>query len=104
MGPNKVRYKDSWRDRLRREKFSFLLLLLLLLSLLLLSVIAFMQVIYNYTPATNNVSRVNNVTTIQWLKHMVHVMLFPMIKVCTSTLVLSRTRTQCPVWLFSVVP
>ena len=47
------------------------------------------QGIYNYTPETNHVSRVCIIAFILFLQFMAHVMLFPMLKVCTFPLTFS---------------
>jgi len=39
-------------------------------------IITFMQCIYNYTPATNHVSRVHSVAAVLYLQSVLHVMLF----------------------------
>ena len=52
----------------------------------------------------NHVYGVCNVAAILQLQLMVRVMLFPMLNVCTFTLVLPEVCAKCSVWLFSVVP
>ena len=63
-----------------------------------------MRGIYTYTPETNCVSRAHNVAAILQSQFRAHVMLFPMLSVCTFTLVLSEVCVQWPIWLFCVVP
>ena len=47
---------------------------------------------------------VHDVAAVLWLQSIVHVMLFPMIKVLYFTLLLSEIWMQCLTWLFSAVP
>jgi antibiotic biosynthesis monooxygenase (ABM) superfamily enzyme len=64
-----------------------------------------MQVIYNYIPETNHVSRVYSVTAVLYLQSVLHVMLFRMLNMfSTFTLVLSAVCVQCQILLFYVVP
>jgi len=57
-----------------------------------------------YTPKTNHVSRVYNVTIVLWLQYMVHVMLIPMLDVFCLYTIPFRIRAHCPIRLFSAVP
>jgi hypothetical protein len=71
--------------------------------LLLFVTITFMQVIFNYIPETNNISRVFSVTIILYLQFVLYVMLFPPLNVLHFYISNSRS-VQCTIWLFSVVP
>jgi hypothetical protein len=62
-----------------------------------------MQVIYNYIPETNHVSRVYNVAAVPYLQSVLHVMLLRMLNMfCTFTLVLSAVCVQCQIPLLFV--
>lgn len=50
---------------------------------------------------TKHVSGVDHVAAILWAKYKVHVILFPTIKFCDFSLVLSEACRHCPAWLFA---
>ena len=59
-----------------------------------------MQGIYNYIPATNQVSTVCSVATVLYLQSVLQVALFRPLNMFCTTLVRSAVCVQCPVWLF----
>ena len=66
----KHHYKIRWTQQITKRNFNVLLF-----------IVTSMQGIYNYAIETNNVSSVHNVVAMLWLPFMVHVMLFPRIRV-----------------------
>ena len=69
--------------------------------IIILLFIAFMRVIYKYTPEKKSLCRVNTVAVNLWLQFVLHVMLFrPWNIFCTFTFALSVVCLQCSVWPF----
>ena len=65
--------------------------------IIMLFVIIFTQVIYNYISETNQVPTVYTVAAILSLQYMVHILLFPMIKLLYLVLSISTLGSLCAV-------
>jgi hypothetical protein len=60
--------------------------------------------IYDDISETNYVSRSYNVAAILWLKHMIHVLLYPTINDLYFYISISEVCARCSIWHFSVTP
>jgi len=72
-----------------KNTFSKSIIVIIIIIIIIILVITFMQVIYNYMPETNHVSRVYGVAAVPYLQFVLHIMLFHQWNVvCTFTLAL----------------
>ena len=74
-----------------------IVIIIIIIIIIMLFVIMFTQGIYNYISETNQVPTVYTVAAILSLQYMVHIMLFPMIKLLYIVLSISTIRSLCAV-------
>ena len=81
------------------------ILKLLCFIIIIITLITFIQVIYDYIPETNHVSRVRSVVAaLLYLQFALHGMLFRRLHMFRTYICILKISVQGPIWLILVVP
>ena len=74
-------------------------IIIIIIIIIIIFVITIMQIIYNFKPELNHVSRAYNVAAVLYLQSVLQVASFRPLNTFRTTLVRSAVCVQCPVWL-----